>query len=220
MHNTAEVNKWLLVKWYLWDECTVIKKSSKYLVKSYVDNNACCITHGRIMNRNLCDNYIFRTYCSCNFSERYKFPLIVWRVTPFICWIIWPRTSTILFRSISVFLLVNFFTKSLEVIGFRHRYLRTSSSDIVLVDSVRCFLEGGLEPSPAWELLGAWSDSLSLLWALLGDDFFVFSSFLAAVSKCDKQVSPRTYCTSGIFHIYFFHRRNIRTFNFCHLMKN
>ena len=98
---------------------------------------------------------------------------------------IWPSTTTILFRSISLFLLVNFFTKSLEVIGFRQRYLRTSSSDIVLVDSVRCFLGGGLEESPAWELFSA---SLSLLCALLGEDFFCFSSFFAVVRRGDKWV--------------------------------
>ena len=81
----------------------------------------------------------------CSFSsDRYSFPFTFCFTTFFSPSMILCRTSTILFLSMSVFLLVNFLTKSLDVMGLRIRYLFTSSSDIELVEmSVFCFFSGG-----------------------------------------------------------------------------
>lgn len=77
-------------------------------------------------------------------------------------------TSTTLFLSISVFLLVNFLTRSLEAMGLLIRYLLTSSSVMQLLDtSTFCFLAGGV-PSGVADVLGneglvlaVWPASLS-----------------------------------------------------------
>lgn len=88
--------------------------------------------------------------CStCFFRDRYIFPLIVCFSTSFKLLIIRLNTSTTRLRSISVFLLVNFFTRSFEVIGLRSKYRFTSSSVIVLSEnSVFCFFEGGCDSAP------------------------------------------------------------------------
>ena len=105
-------------------------------------------------------------------------------------------TSTILFFSISVFLLENFLTRSFDVIGFLERYLWTSCSVIVYGDSVLCFLDGGLveaaETAPPSSTASSlfccpvcWWDFLS------GEDFFFGNSFLEARTEngCHNYVS-------------------------------
>ena len=80
----------------------------------------------------------------CFGSDKYSFPLMCCFSTFFSPSIILCKTSTILFLSMSVFLLVNFFTRSLDVIGLRIKYRLTSSSDIEVVEtSVFCFFSGG-----------------------------------------------------------------------------
>ena len=73
-------------------------------------------------------------------------------------------TSTTRFLSISVFLLLNFFTRSLEEMGLLFRYLWISSSVMVLGEySVLCFLAGG------WLLLPDAPGAALLVPALSGE---------------------------------------------------
>lgn len=120
--------------------------------------------------------------CFYVFSDRYNFPLIFCLSTFFMFLIMSPSTSTILFFSISVFLLENFLTRSFDVIGFLERYLWTSCSVIVYGDSVFCFFDGGVleETAPLSSTVSSlfccpvWWDFLS------GEGFFLGDSFLEA----------------------------------------
>lgn len=104
---------------------------------------------------------VFLSYESGFFSDKYILSFTACFSTFSSPPMILCRTTTIWFLSMSVFLDVNFLTRSLAVMGLRIRYLFTSSSVMELVEvSIFCFFPGGAASPPPPVLLSGESSGV------------------------------------------------------------